>query len=127
MNYTDAAFQPSCAGVLIDDLESCDNQNVEFSVEVKNTGERDGSETILIYWSPPSEIRDAQIKELVAFNKVFVQAGQSAKVKFNLNACKSLRYVDYKGYSLLASGRHTIAVGDNILSFPFSINYEVSE
>ncbi|XP_027184166.1 probable beta-D-xylosidase 5 [Coffea eugenioides] len=127
INYTDAAFQPSCAGVLIDDLESCDNQNVEFSVEVKNTGERDGSETILIYWSPPSEIRDAQIKELVAFNKVFVQAGQSAKVKFNLNACKSLRYVDYKGYSLLASGRHTIAVGDNILSFPLSINYEVSE
>ncbi|KAL3509399.1 hypothetical protein ACH5RR_028800 [Cinchona calisaya] len=115
INYIDGALEPSCA-----------THNVEFSVEVTNVGKRDGSEVVMIYWNPPSGIVDAHIKQLVAFKKVCIQAGRSTKVNFNLNACKSLGIIDYKGYNHLASGGHNILVGDNILSFPLRITYEIS-
>ncbi|XP_027094957.1 probable beta-D-xylosidase 5 [Coffea arabica] len=123
LNYTDGAKAPACPGVLIDDINS-DNLNIEFEVKVANVGERDSSESLLIYWVPPQAIVDAPIKQLVAFEKVFVPAGESVKAKFNLNAGKNLGLIDYKGYNILASGEHTIVIGENDASFPLHIEIE---
>ena len=123
LNYTDGAKVPACPGVLIDDINS-DNLNIEFEVKVANVGERDSSESLLIYWVPPQAIVDAPIKQLVAFDKVFVPAGESVKAKFNLNAGKNLGLIDYKGYNILGSGEHTIVIGENDASFPLHIEIE---
>ncbi|KAL2473743.1 putative beta-D-xylosidase 5 [Forsythia ovata] len=123
LNYTDGSFKPPCPAILTEDLQ-CDDNNLEFEVEVSNTGTVDGSEVVMLYWTPPKGIVESPIKQLIGFQKVFVPAGGSQKVKFQLNACKSLGIVNYRGYHLLPSGGHSIVIGDNLLSFPVGINFE---
>ncbi|CBI25988.3 unnamed protein product, partial [Vitis vinifera] len=97
----------------------------EFQVAVKNVGSMDGSEVVMVYSSPPSGIVGTHIKQVIGFERVFVKVGNTEKVKFSMNVCKSLGLVDSSGYILLPSGSHTIMAGDNStsVSFPFQVNY----
>ncbi|XP_059639117.1 probable beta-D-xylosidase 5 [Cornus florida] len=124
MNYTEGAYKPPCAAVLIDDMKCKDD--IEFEVEVHNVGKRDGTEVVMVYLSPPEGIAAAPIKQLIGFQKVLVPAGGSEKAKFVLNACKSFGLVDYTGYRLLPAGRHTITIGDgdSAVSFPVEVRLE---
>lgn len=124
LNYTEGAYKPACPAILIDDLKSCDDHNVELVIEVENTGKRDGSEVVMVYWSAPSGIAEAPVVELIAFKRIFVGAGESEKVRFKLNACKSLGMVDYRGYHLLPSGGGNIVIGDGLLSVPLQIHFQ---
>ncbi|XP_022764445.1 beta-xylosidase/alpha-L-arabinofuranosidase 1-like [Durio zibethinus] len=110
VEYTDKSLeQSSCPAVLVDDL-TCENEIV-FEVEVQNVGDKDGNEVVMVYSKPPEGIVRSHIKQVVGFERVFVAAKQSQKVKFALNACDSLRIVDDKGYILLPSGLHKIILG----------------
>lgn len=126
LNYTQDASKPSCPGVLIDDLgDQCDALTFGFDVDVTNVGYRDGSDVVFIYWVPPTGLVDAPIKQVIAFEKVFVAAGKSTSVRFNFNACKSLELIDYKGYKHLTSGKHTFVVGDKHVSTQLQINFHI--
>ncbi|KAL0398362.1 UNVERIFIED_CONTAM: putative beta-D-xylosidase 2 [Sesamum radiatum] len=122
LEYRDGSYKPACPAVLIDDLK-CDSYSVELAIEVTNTGERDGSDVVMVYWSAPSGIAEAPIKQLVAFKRVLVKAGRSEKLKFELNGCKSLGIVDQSGYKLLPWGGGKIEIGDGLLTVPFQINF----
>ncbi|XP_073126538.1 probable beta-D-xylosidase 5 [Henckelia pumila] len=128
VNYTEGLYKPACPAVLIDDLLCDEHHNVELTLEVKNIGEMDGSETVIVYWVAPSGIVDAPIKQVVAFERVFVGAGASEKVSFVLNACKSLGLVDYKGYNLMPSGggHFILGDGDDLLKIPIHIEFKHS-
>ncbi|XP_060185167.1 beta-xylosidase/alpha-L-arabinofuranosidase 1-like [Lycium barbarum] len=121
LNYTAGTHMPSCPAVLIDDLECGDDLNVEFSIEVENIGNRDGSDVVMVYWVPPEDIAEAPLKQLVGFKKVFVKIGEKKKVDFVLNACKNLGLVNYRAYNLLASGGHNFVIGDGKVSFPVQV------
>lgn len=70
------------------------NVTRNFSVKVRNTGSIDGSEVVIVYSSPPAGVVGTHIKQMVAFDWVFIQAGESKVVKFQLDVCKSLDVVD---------------------------------
>lgn len=78
LSYTTFSFGPLHA--------SRKNGKVALNVIVKNTGKRDGMETVQIYVRPlkPSVSRPAH--ELKAFRKISLKAGQSRRVDFELNA-----------------------------------------
>ncbi|VFQ88081.1 unnamed protein product [Cuscuta campestris] len=125
LNYTSGSRPPPCPAVSIDDLD-CDGGGVAkvgFEVRVENGGERDGSEVVMVYAVPPAEVAGAPLKRLVGFEKVFVEAGRSGRVKFEVDACKSFGLVDHKGYHLLASGEHKIVIGHGPLSFPVRVEF----
>lgn len=119
--YDKDSFRPPCPSVLTDHL-SCDD-DIKFEVEVANVGSRDGSEVVMLYSKPPEGIVGAHIKQVIGFKRLFVKAGSRKKVKFNLNLCKSLRLIDYSAYSVLPSGKHTIVLGDDVVSFPLQISF----
>ncbi|XP_021595118.2 probable beta-D-xylosidase 5 [Manihot esculenta] len=119
--YDKDSFRPPCPSVLTDHL-SCDD-DIKFEVEVANVGSRDGSEVVMVYSKPPEGIVGAHIKQVIGFKRLFVKAGSREKVKFNLNLCKSLRLIDYSAYSVLPSGKHTIVLGDDVVSFPLQISF----
>ncbi|CAA2993059.1 beta-xylosidase alpha-L-arabinofuranosidase 1-like [Olea europaea subsp. europaea] len=123
LNYTDDTFKPPCPAILTSDLQ-CDDNNLEFEVKVTNNGTVDGSEVVMVYWVPPKGIVEGPIKQVIGFQKVFLPAGGSQKVKFQLNACKSFGLVNYRGYHLLPSGGHSVMIGDNLLSFAVGINFQ---
>lgn len=119
--YDDNAFKPHCAAVLVDDL-TC-SEEFEFQIEIENTGKKDGSQVLIVYSKPPSGISSTYIKQVVGFQRVFLNAGDSETVTFKLNACKSLGLVDFTGYNLLPAGGHTIVVGDGDVSFPVGLSF----
>ncbi|KAJ4835984.1 hypothetical protein Tsubulata_022938 [Turnera subulata] len=121
IKYRAESHIPPCPAVRIDDMDC--KEKINFEVEVKNVGDRDGSEVVVVYSKPPEGLDASHIKQVVGFQRVFVPAGGSKKVKFVLNVCNSLRVVDYNAYSVLPSGGHTIVIGDDITSFPVHVNF----
>ena len=58
--------------------------NQELSVDVTNTGQREGSETIQVYIKKKGD-NDGPIKALRKFSKVLLQSGETKTVNFSLN------------------------------------------
>ncbi|KAL7129715.1 hypothetical protein ABFS83_13G086800 [Erythranthe nasuta] len=125
LNYTEGSYKPPCPAILIEDLKSsCGDYKVKLEIEVKNVGERDGSDVVMVYWSPPQGIAEAPIVDLVGFERVFVGGGgRSVKVGFEFDVCKSLGLVDFRGYRLLPSGGGKFVIGDGVLALPLQINF----
>ncbi|XP_037493295.1 probable beta-D-xylosidase 5 [Jatropha curcas] len=121
LNYKEDTSTPPCPSVRTNHL-SC-KEIFQFDVEVKNVGSRDGSEVMIVYSKPPEGIVGANIKQVIGFKRLFVNAKSSQKVSFEFNICKSLQIIDYNAYSVLPSGGHTIMIGDDVISFPIQISF----
>ena len=83
-----------------------------------------GEDVLIVYAKPPSYVDRAPIKQVVAFQRVFLPAGGSQEVKFSINVCQRLSFVEKTGYRVLAAGQHTIMVGDEAMNaaFPLQVN-----
>lgn len=83
---------------------------LEYSVVVTNTGLRAGSETVQLYMSDPWAEVVRPLKQLIGFEKVDLEAGESAEVTFSIHADRfSFTGVDYErvvepGEILLGAG-----------------------
>ncbi|KAL9263405.1 putative beta-D-xylosidase 2 [Drosera capensis] len=119
--YEDGITKPGCPAVMVSDLK-CE-EHFNFHVVVENTGDRDGSQVVIVYSKPPEGVSGAHEKQVIGFQRVFVPAGGQNKVKFSFNACKALGIVDFKSSMLLPSGAHTIIVGDARDSFPVQVTF----
>ncbi|MQL99667.1 hypothetical protein Taro_032392 [Colocasia esculenta] len=96
----------------------CDGITVGLHVDVKNTGDRDGTHTLLVFVSPPAG-HSALEKQLVAFESVHVPAQSHARVKLDVDVCKGLSFADADGIRRIPIGEHTVHVGD--LTHTFSL------
>ncbi|TVU21296.1 hypothetical protein EJB05_30923 [Eragrostis curvula] len=115
---------PACPAVNVAS-HRCD-EAVSFTVAVANTGGVAGDHVVAVYTSPPPEVDDAPLKQLVAFRRVFVPAGASVDVPFALNVCKALGIVEETAYTVVPSGVSTVIVGGDTapsLSFPVKIEF----
>ena len=94
------------------DLQAhAENGSVRGSVTVRNTGRRDGKETVQVYVRPlsPSVFRPAH--ELKAFRKVEIAAGEQAEVRFELGP-EAFSYYDVGiGDWRLDPGEYLIEIG----------------
>ncbi len=82
------------------------------SVEVANTGQREGKETVELYTSDlyASSVTP-DVKRLRRFEKISLQPGESKVVTFTLTA-DDLAYADRKGEMLVEAGEFDVLVGD---------------
>ena len=69
--------------------------SVDVTVTVSNTGARDGDETVQLYIHDVYSTSTRPVKELRAFRKVHIPAGQSVDVTFTLTA-DDLKYYDHE-------------------------------
>ena len=70
-----------------------DNGQISFTVKVTNTGSRAGSETIQLYISDQEASVDRPLKELKAFQKVYLQPGECRDVTLTIG-CDALSFYD---------------------------------
>jgi len=61
---------------------------VEVSVDVTNTGSRDGQEVVQLYIRQPIASRSRPVRELKGFEKVTLRAGGTRTVRFRLEASR---------------------------------------
>jgi beta-glucosidase len=95
---------------LIFPLVTRKRQAVPVSVRVKNMGKRDGEEVVQLYVSSQDKTIEAPLKALKGFQRIFLKAGESKIVQFNLSPA-DLSIVDDSGNANEFSGKVIISVG----------------
>ncbi|KAG0498838.1 hypothetical protein HPP92_003529 [Vanilla planifolia] len=122
LHYADGVDAPGCPSIEVNTLPCADN--LVLDVEVANTGAVDGSHVVLVYTKPPAGVLDAPLKQLVAFERVFVPAGKKAVARVKLNVCKAFGIVERTAETVLPEGQNTVVVGDGdgSVSLDFKVN-----
>ncbi|KAL6190889.1 hypothetical protein ACLB2K_037283 [Fragaria x ananassa] len=103
---------------------NCNPLSLALHVDIKNTGARDGTHTLLVFSSPPSG-KWAANKQLVGFHKVHIVAGSHKRVKVDVHVCKHLSVVDQFGIRRIPIGEHKLQIGD--LEHHISVEANVGE
>jgi beta-glucosidase len=83
---------------------------IPVSVDVKNTGRREGDEVVQVYVSKVGAPPGAPIRALKAFRRVTLAAGETRRVAFTLGE-KDLAETDANGKAVVTPGLYDIAVG----------------
>ncbi len=98
----------------LDRAEMTEAETLELSVTVTNTGSCAGSETVQVYVADPEASVKRPVKELKAFEKVFLQPGESKTIFFTLDrrafAYWSEKLEDWR----VESGRFDVLVGTSV-------------
>ena len=101
-----------------------ENGNVTVSVNVTNTGDREGKEIVQLYIGDDECSVERPVMELKAFRKVSIKPGETVKVSFPVNA-DMLKFYGNDGWTL-EKGSFTAYVGaasDDIrTSAKFNVN-----
>ena len=74
---------------------------IKVSVDVTNTGDVDGAEIVQLYIADPQASIDRPAKELKGFEKVYLKAGQTAQVTFEI-AEDALSWFDAEKHAWVA-------------------------
>lgn len=93
----------------------CDaSGTLEISLDVANTGDMDGMETVQIYIGSEDSGVDRPVKELRGFTKVFVRAGETVHVTLTLGP-ESFTYFDEEKDCFVAeAGRYLVYAAKHV-------------
>ena len=90
-----------------------ENETITVSVDVTNTGSLNADEVVQLYDRRIDAQVESPIKELKAFERVSINAGETKTVNLNF-AVKNLRYWDEESYGwLLENGEIELMVGSS--------------
>ena len=91
---------------------SAQNPGFNFAIDVKNVGQRDGTEIVQLYIRNLQD-PDGPLKSLRAFQRVSVKAGQTKTVKLTLNH-KSFEFWDPETNTMrVKPGQYEILIGNS--------------
>jgi len=107
LSYTDYSYE----SLELSDTELLEDQQLSAKVSVTNTGDRQGIETVLWYVTDEVGRISRPVKELVHFERIELQPGETKEVTLAINPKEQLGYPDFNGESILEDGYFTIHVG----------------
>lgn len=91
------------------------DDELTFSVDVRNVGDKAGKESVMLYSSDLVASSVPDVRRLRAFKKVELQPGESTTVTFTIKA-SDLAFVNYWGKWTLEKGGFRIACGSESLN-----------
>ncbi len=116
LNYT--KFSLADLAIDADGFEA--DGRVSVALMVTNTGERAGSEVIQLYVGDDEASVPRPQKELKAFAKVFLQAGQSQRVTLQLDDRAFAFYRTQARHWLIEPGSFSLHIGTSAASLPLT-------
>ena len=84
---------------------------VKVSFTLKNTGDRDGAQVIQLYVGDPVSTQSKPVKELRAFGKYELKAGESRDLSLEFRISDIGSYSDDYGKFLIEDGMYEISLG----------------
>lgn len=88
------------------------NQTLKASIEVTNSGKRDGAEVVQLYIRDLVGSMTRPVKELKGFQKVFIKAGETKTVTFDITP-EELKFYNYELKYDWEAGDFIIMAGGN--------------
>lgn len=96
------------------------NETLSISIEVTNTGQRDGKEAVLLFISDLYASLTPDTKRLKAFKKIELKAGETKRVVFSINA-RDLSFINEKSKPVTEPGEFRIQIADQTINFNYRI------
>jgi beta-glucosidase len=87
------------------------NQKITISVNVKNTGSREGKEVVQLYIGDLYASIIPPVKQLRGFEKIDLQPGESKTVKFNIDK-QDLSFINGKLKRVTEPGAFKVTIND---------------
>jgi len=81
--------------------------------KVKNTGKKDGAEIIQLYLNHPDHKEDRPEKELKAFDKIYLKAGEEKLVEFILPESSFQFFSNDTNKWEMGSGNYNLLIGSS--------------
>ncbi|XP_068656838.1 probable beta-D-xylosidase 5 [Aristolochia californica] len=103
------------AGERVIDVSSIKCEGLEFMVgiTVKNTGDRNGTHVVLLFWKPPTsdKVSGTPNQQLIGFERVHLKRGEVKNLSLKVDICRDFIVVDGQGNRKIILGQHTLLVG----------------
>ena len=109
LSYTSFEY----SNLVVDKKQFVSGDEINVSVEVKNTGKVLGKETIMLFTSDLVASITPDVRRLRAFDKISLKPGETKTVKLKLLA-DDLSFVNEKGQWILEAGEFQIQIGNLI-------------
>ena len=93
-----------------------ENETLEVTVEVRNTGKRTGKEAVLLYLSDLYASLAPDMKRLKGFEKIELKAGETKTVKFKITKAE-LSFVNIDSKTIVEPGDFEIKIGNQKAGF----------
>ncbi|NCD72215.1 glycoside hydrolase family 3 N-terminal domain-containing protein [Mucilaginibacter agri] len=95
-----------------------DGQTLKISVDVTNSGQRQGKESVLLYISDLYASIAPDTKRLRGFDKIDLKAGETKTVSFNITPA-DLSFINDQSKSVTEPGEFKIQLGDQTQNFNY--------
>lgn len=113
LSYTNYSY----SDLLINKSNIDENEFIEAEITITNTGELTGTEAVLWFISDEVGKISRPVKELLHFERVTLQPGESRKVHLKIDPKTDLTYPDFDGNPVLEEGYFKIIVGEKVERF----------
>ena len=101
------------------------DEKVTFTIPVTNTGSVAGAETIQLYISDKKSSVDRPVKELKAFQKVFLQPGETQQVSLTIDKAALSFYDETRGEWVAEPGAFEALVGTASNNLPARCSFNL--
>ena len=114
------------ANAKADKVEMTADQTLLVSVDVTNTGSVDGAEIVQLYINDVQSSIDRPVKELKNFEKVYLKAGETKTVTFEVDA-QDLSYFDADKHEWVAEpGDFKVLLGSTSEDIRSTVNFKLN-
>jgi beta-glucosidase len=111
--------------VALSAVSIADDETVQLSATVTNTGERDGAEVVQVYVRPPASVVHRPALELRAFEKVHLAPGARATVSCTLDRRAFAHWDVAAGGWRVCPGAYQVVVGRSVRDLVATIALDV--
>ena len=101
------------------------DETIQVVCSLSNTGQTDGAEVVQLYVSDPECSVLRPVKELKAFKKVFLKAGESKEVTMQIKVSDLGFYDENAGHFVVEPGAFVLSAGSSSANLPIMANLEV--
>lgn len=117
MSYTTFEY----SNLKLSETKITEDETLEVSVEVRNTGKRDGKEAVLLYLSDLYASLAPDMKRLKGFEKIGLKAGETKTVKFKITKTE-MSFVNIDSKTIVEPGNFEIKIGNLKAGFELTPN-----
>jgi beta-glucosidase len=102
-----------------------DTENIECSVKITNTGQRDGDEIAQVYIKYPQNGTGLPLKELRFFERKHLTTGQSEEINISIPVAQLAKWDEKTGKETVPKGNYSLFVGGNSADEAITASFEI--